>query len=215
MKTGILHRTLAPAPNLTPSLQYQAEGYLCDVLEALDYVGVLAIEFFQVGDRLIANEMAPRVHNSGHWTIEGAVTSQFENHLRAIVGFPLGSTANLGVSVMLNIIGDAIGTEPALSVPRCAFAPLWQSAASRTQAGTHYLPYTPVGMCFYVLLGMYYQKELNAFSTMGVCADSAVAYDGARRKNRIRHKNHSTGRGYAATGQSRISGGVGRHRRKY
>ncbi|MER3485135.1 MAG: 5-(carboxyamino)imidazole ribonucleotide synthase, partial [Chloroflexota bacterium] len=74
-------------------------------LEALDYAGVLAIELFQVGDRLLANEMAPRVHNSGHWTIEGAETSQFENHLRAVLGLPLGSTAPRGVSAMLNLIG--------------------------------------------------------------------------------------------------------------
>ncbi len=103
---GILRVSKAPAPDLTPALQRQAEGYARLVLEALNYVGVLAIEFFQVGDQLIANEMAPRVHNSGHWTIEGAQTSQFENHLRAICGLPLGATGTVGTSVMHNIIGD-------------------------------------------------------------------------------------------------------------
>ena len=75
------------------------------MLEKLNYVGVLAIEFFQREGRLFANEMAPRVHNSGHWTIEGAETSQFENHLRAITGLPLGSTRARGYSAMINLIG--------------------------------------------------------------------------------------------------------------
>ncbi len=103
---GKLRLSLAPAPNLTASLQQEAEHAARKVLEALDYVGVLCIEFFEVGGRLLANEMAPRVHNSGHWTIEGAVTSQFENHLRAILGMPLGSTAAVGVSAMVNLIGE-------------------------------------------------------------------------------------------------------------
>jgi 5-(carboxyamino)imidazole ribonucleotide synthase len=75
-------------------------------LDALNYVGVLAIELFEAGGRLLVNEMAPRVHNSGHWTIEGAETSQFENHLRAVCGLPLGSTAAVGESAMLNLIGS-------------------------------------------------------------------------------------------------------------
>ncbi len=103
---GILRTSRAPAPNLDPSLQTTAEGYARSLLEELDYVGVLAVELFQVGGSLLANEMAPRVHNSGHWTIEGAVTSQFENHLRAILGWPLGATDARGVSVMVNLIGD-------------------------------------------------------------------------------------------------------------
>ena len=82
-ENGILQWSLAPAPDVTAYLQHAANEYALRVLNALDYVGVLAIEFFQRGGRLIANEMAPRVHNSGHWTIEGAETSQFENHLRA------------------------------------------------------------------------------------------------------------------------------------
>ncbi len=100
---GILQSTRAPFK--APSLQRLAERYLRTELEHFSYVGVLAIEFFVADGRLIANEMAPRVHNSGHWTIEGAVTSQFENHLRAILGWPLGSTKARGHSAMLNFIG--------------------------------------------------------------------------------------------------------------
>jgi 5-(carboxyamino)imidazole ribonucleotide synthase len=104
-RCGILFRSRAPAPETGPDLRALAESYAAAALEGLDYVGVLAIEFFAIGDRLFANEMAPRVHNSGHWTIEGAETSQFENHLRAVVGWPLGSTAAVGQSVMVNLIG--------------------------------------------------------------------------------------------------------------
>jgi 5-(carboxyamino)imidazole ribonucleotide synthase len=103
---GILRTARAPARNLDPALQKTAEGYARALLERFDYVGVLALELFQVGDALLANEMAPRVHNSGHWTIEGAATSQFENHLRAILGWPLGATHALGVSAMVNLIGE-------------------------------------------------------------------------------------------------------------
>jgi 5-(carboxyamino)imidazole ribonucleotide synthase len=103
---GLLRLSLAPAPNRTPELENLAREHARRVLEALDYVGVLAIELFQQGERLAANEMAPRVHNSGHWTIEGAQTSQFENHLRAILGWPLGSAEARGPCAMLNIIGE-------------------------------------------------------------------------------------------------------------
>jgi 5-(carboxyamino)imidazole ribonucleotide synthase len=98
-------------------VQARAEGYARRVLQDLDYVGVLAIELFQVGDRLLANEMAPRVHNSGHWTIEGSETSQFENHVRAVLGLPLGSTANRGCSAMVNLIGDLPDTAAVLRHP--------------------------------------------------------------------------------------------------
>ncbi len=104
-RDGILRRSTAPAPNISPDLQAKAERIATRALEALDYVGVLAVELFEVGGDLIVNEMAPRVHNSGHWTIEGAETSQFENHLRAVAGLPLGSTSCVGHSVMLNLIG--------------------------------------------------------------------------------------------------------------
>jgi 5-(carboxyamino)imidazole ribonucleotide synthase len=113
---GILRLSLAPAPNLSPNLQKVAEDAARSVLETLGYVGVLCIEFFEVNGKLLANEMAPRVHNSGHWSIEGAVTSQFENHLRAILGWPLGSTAVIGHSAMLNLIGDLPELAPVLKV---------------------------------------------------------------------------------------------------
>ncbi len=113
---GILRLSRAPAPAST-DLQAEAERFARAVLENLDYAGVLAIEFFQLGDRLFANEMAPRVHNSGHWTIEGAETSQFENHLRAICGYPLGSTQCVGRSAMVNLIGTVPSTQAILSVP--------------------------------------------------------------------------------------------------
>ncbi len=104
-RDGILRLSIAPAPALTPGLQSKAESHARAVMDRLEYVGVMAIELFQVGDELLGNEMAPRVHNSGHWTIEGAETSQFENHLRAVTGLPLGSTAARGSSVMVNLIG--------------------------------------------------------------------------------------------------------------
>ncbi len=114
---GMLRLSLAPAPHRTPLLQTQAEDYARRILEALQYVGVLAIEFFQHEGQLLANEMAPRVHNSGHWTIEGAEISQFENHLRAVLGLPLGSTAAVGFSAMLNLIGSTPPAEAVLAVP--------------------------------------------------------------------------------------------------
>jgi 5-(carboxyamino)imidazole ribonucleotide synthase len=98
---GILRMSRAPA---WPQLQSQAELYLTHLLDRLEYIGVLAVEFFVRNGKLIANEMAPRVHNSGHWTIEGSATSQFENCLLAILGMPLGSTASRP-TVMLNCIG--------------------------------------------------------------------------------------------------------------
>jgi len=101
---GILRYSIAPYRNA--SLQQQAETYMRRLLKHLDYAGVLTIEFFVRGGKLIANEMAPRVHNSGHWTIEGAQTSQFENHVRAILGLPLGSTRPNGHSAMMNFIGS-------------------------------------------------------------------------------------------------------------
>ena len=116
-RDGILRLSLAPAPDLPASLQALAQEYAERVLSALEYVGVLAIEFFQVGDSLIANEMAPRVHNSGHWTIEGAATSQFENHLRAILGLPLGATTVRGAVAMVNLIGALPETAAVLAIP--------------------------------------------------------------------------------------------------
>ena len=116
-RDGILRRSRVDARTVGSDLQRQAEGYAAGVLDALGYIGVLAIEFFDVGGSLIANEMAPRVHNSGHWTIEGAETSQFENHLRAVVGLPLGSTNTGGASAMINLIGALPDTASVLRVP--------------------------------------------------------------------------------------------------
>ncbi len=98
-------------------LQSRAETLVARILERLDYVGVLAVEFFQVGEQLLANEMAPRVHNSGHWTIEGAVASQFENHLRAVAGWPLGATSPTGHAAMVNLIGEAPPPSRVLKIP--------------------------------------------------------------------------------------------------
>ena len=114
---GILHLTRAPAPGLHESLRTRAEACIRPLLDSLDYVGVACVELFEVDGNLLANEMAPRVHNSGHWTIEGAETSQFENHLRAVVGWPLGSTAPRGVSAMVNCIGVMPDRESILAIP--------------------------------------------------------------------------------------------------
>jgi 5-(carboxyamino)imidazole ribonucleotide synthase len=116
---GILRYSLAPYRNA--GLQKQAETYLKRVFKRFDYAGILTIEFFVTKGRLIANEMAPRVHNSGHWTIEGAATSQFENHVRAILGLPLGSTAAIGHSGMVNFIGTMPQLEAVLSIPGAHF----------------------------------------------------------------------------------------------
>jgi 5-(carboxyamino)imidazole ribonucleotide synthase len=113
---GILRLSLAPAPHLDPAVQRSAEQAARAVFDALQYVGVLAIEFFEQNGKLLANEMAPRVHNSGHWTIEGALTSQFENHLRAVVGLPLGSTLAIGCSAMLNLIGETPDAAEVLAI---------------------------------------------------------------------------------------------------
>lgn len=113
---GILH--LSVASDAHP-LQALAQDYAGRVLKQLDYVGVLAFEFFEVDGGLKANEIAPRVHNSGHWTIEGSECSQFENHLRAVAGLPLGSTASVGHSAMLNFIGSVPAAAEVLGVVDC------------------------------------------------------------------------------------------------
>ena len=107
---GILRLSIAPAPDVPDHLAQAAHDAASRIMDRLGYVGVMAVEFFQVGSgsdaRLLANEIAPRVHNSGHWTIEGAATSQFENHVRAVLGMPLGPTDAVGHSAMVNVIGD-------------------------------------------------------------------------------------------------------------
>lgn len=115
-RDGILRTTRAPATD-TAAVDAEARRMMTALLEHFDYVGVLALELFQKGDRLFANEIAPRVHNSGHWTIEGARTSQFENHLRAILGLPLGDASALGPCAMLNCIGRMPPAAAVLSVP--------------------------------------------------------------------------------------------------
>ena len=115
-RDGILSASMAPCAE-GAALEPQAVAYARKVAEALDYVGVFALELFVRDGQLLANEMAPRVHNSGHWTIEGAETSQFENHLRAVLGLPLGSTAAVGHSVMLNWIGAMPEAAPVLRSP--------------------------------------------------------------------------------------------------
>ena len=114
---GILRLSLAPAQVHATDLNLQASAQVGRILQALDYVGILAVEFFEKEGRLIANEMAPRVHNSGHWTIEGAETSQFENHIRAVAGLPLGDPKPRGFSAMINIIGSMPDASKVLKIP--------------------------------------------------------------------------------------------------
>jgi len=113
---GILSASLAPAIT-DNALTQAAEGYARRLADRLDYVGVFALELFDCGGSLLANEMAPRVHNSGHWTIEGSETSQFENHLRAVLGLPLGETRMVGLACMLNWVGDLPPAEAVLRDP--------------------------------------------------------------------------------------------------
>ena len=116
---GILSASLAPSKE-TPELAATALEHARALAGELDYVGVFALELFVHEGGLLVNEMAPRVHNSGHWTIEGAWVSQFENHLRAVMGMPLGSTGARGPSVMLNWVGELPARDPVLREP-CAY----------------------------------------------------------------------------------------------
>lgn len=113
-KQGILKRSQV---SLNDPLQDEAEDFMQRIMKELNYVGVMAVEFFDIDGRLVANEIAPRVHNSGHWTIEGATTSQFENHLRAILDWPLGDTTVRAGCVMYNIIGEQPDITMLLKVP--------------------------------------------------------------------------------------------------
>ena len=114
-RDGIL-RISRPAEGV-PALQARAETYARALMAELDYVGVLAIEFFRAGEELLGNEFAPRVHNTGHWTIEGAETSQFEQHLRAVTGLALGSSALVGYSAMANLIGRVPSAAAVAAIP--------------------------------------------------------------------------------------------------
>ncbi len=113
-RNGILHASTAPLED--PAPEAEALTWTAQLLDHWAYVGVLTVEYFVCNGRLLANEVAPRVHNSGHWTLEGAATSQFENHLRAIMGWPLGSTAGLGGCAMVNLIGRAPRVEGLLAI---------------------------------------------------------------------------------------------------
>jgi 5-(carboxyamino)imidazole ribonucleotide synthase len=113
---GVLSASLAPA-RIDASTQATALSHAKRLADALDYVGVFALELFSRDGELLANELAPRVHNSGHWTIEGSETSQFQNHLRAVLGLPLGSTRMLGHACMLNWIGEMPDAAPVLREP--------------------------------------------------------------------------------------------------
>ena len=105
---GILRRSIAPA-RVTPALTDQAERIAARVLAGLDYVGVIGIELFEMGDgSLLVNEIAPRVHNTGHWTMDGCEVDQFEQHIRAVAGWPLGPTAAIARVEMLNLLGDEV-----------------------------------------------------------------------------------------------------------
>lgn len=103
---GILRYSFAPAEKVASDIAEQAKTYIKELMHELGHVGILTLELFETETGLIANEMAPRVHNSGHWTIEGCVCSQFENHLRAINGMPLGSTDAIRPTCMINIISE-------------------------------------------------------------------------------------------------------------
>ncbi len=131
-REGILRVSRAPAPGATAALQAQAENMARRLLNELAYVGTFTIEFFHVGgslvggnlvggslvgESLVVNELAPRVHNSGHWSIEGAVTSQFENHVRALMGLPLGDPAAIGCAAMVNIVGTFPDRRALLALP--------------------------------------------------------------------------------------------------
>ncbi|MFA9460462.1 5-(carboxyamino)imidazole ribonucleotide synthase [Thiohalorhabdus methylotrophus] len=113
-REGILKES---RPRFGDPLHGTAVDYAGRLLDRLGYVGTIALEMFQEGDRLLANEMAPRVHNSGHWTIEGAEASQFENHLRAVFGLPLGSTEPVGSCFMFNLVGHLPDPASVLAVP--------------------------------------------------------------------------------------------------
>ncbi|BDX04953.1 5-(carboxyamino)imidazole ribonucleotide synthase [Planctobacterium marinum] len=132
---GQLHLTIAPAPQITENLQAQAENIFKKLAEELDYVGVLAVEFFQVEEQLLVNEIAPRVHNSGHWTMQGADTCQFENHLRAVCGLPLGSTELRSATAMVNIIGCGSFSRDMLAIPGCHIHWYGKTARAKRKLG--------------------------------------------------------------------------------
>jgi 5-(carboxyamino)imidazole ribonucleotide synthase len=116
-RDGILRTSTAPAPGTDNDLAAHADDYATRIMDELEHVGVLALELFEAGGELIANEIAPRVHNSGHWTQNGAPTSQFENHVRAVLGLPLGNTRPAVSTTMVNLIGGVPDPATVLDVP--------------------------------------------------------------------------------------------------
>ena len=129
---GILVRSEVPAgPELADAIA-EGEALARRVADALGYVGVLTLEFFALGGEAMFNEMAPRVHNSGHWTIEGALTSQFENHIRAICGLPLGATGLVVPRVeMRNLVGEEADEWRAILADRAAHLHLYGKTEAR------------------------------------------------------------------------------------
>lgn len=114
---GILSHSVAPAQHIDDDTQLNAEHYISAIMDRMDHVGVLTLEMFDTRKGLMANETAPRVHNSGHWSIEGAHCSQFENHVRAVAGLPLGSTRCEKPTAMINLIGQHPSVEAVLAIP--------------------------------------------------------------------------------------------------
>lgn len=145
-EVGMLVRSESPA-DVTEAVRTQAERAARKIMERLGYVGVLAIEFFDVGGKLLANEMAPRVHNTGHWTIEGARTSQFENHVRAVMGMELGSTEVAQHSVMLNVIGEHAGAGLVEGVPGAVLHEYGKSARRGRKLGHVTVTDGDAGVC--------------------------------------------------------------------
>jgi 5-(carboxyamino)imidazole ribonucleotide synthase len=130
---GILRRASAPAQATAPVVA-EARRIAVDLLEALDYVGVLAVELFECDDGvLLVNEFAPRVHNTGHWTLDGCEVDQFEQHVRAIAGWPLGPTAAIAQVEMTNLLGDDIAAWAALAAE--PHARLWLYGKSAPRPG--------------------------------------------------------------------------------
>lgn len=132
---GILIETHAPADGITADFARMSQEYARKIAENLDFVGVFCVELFDCGDRLLVNEIAPRVHNSGHWSIEGASTSQFENHIRAISGLPIAGPKVLGESVMFNAIGGLPQLEEVLKISGAHFHSYRKAPAAGRKVG--------------------------------------------------------------------------------
>ena len=146
-REGVLRKSTSPAPSVTPEVAALGIEYCRRLLDRLGYVGVIALELFSVNGTLLANEMAPRVHNSGHWTIEGSETSQFENHLRAVLSLPLGVTAPRGRSVMFNILGHLPRMERVMAIEGAHLHLYGKSPSERRKLGhVTLVAQTPAGL---------------------------------------------------------------------